>query len=85
MLRFHPDRTGHGIHPNQPGEPEVDAFLTHLAVNRRVAESTQNQALGAIRSRADIRLKGTWARSMPQIDTRLMAKRDLGIRSPLDV
>ena len=30
------------------GEPEVEAFLTHLAVNRRVAESTQNQALGAI-------------------------------------
>ena len=30
------------------GEPDVEAFLTHLAVNRRVAESTQNQALGAI-------------------------------------
>jgi site-specific recombinase XerD len=29
-------------------EAEVEAFLTHLAVNRRVAESTQNQALGAI-------------------------------------
>jgi hypothetical protein len=27
------------------GEPEVEAFLTHLAVHRRVAESTQNQAL----------------------------------------
>ncbi len=30
------------------GEPDAEAFLTHLAVNRRVAESTQNQALGAI-------------------------------------
>jgi integron integrase len=30
------------------GEREVEAFLTRLAVNRRVAESTQNQALGAI-------------------------------------
>lgn len=30
------------------GEKEVEAFLTHLAVNRRLAESTQNQALGAI-------------------------------------
>lgn len=30
------------------GAKEVEAFLTHLAVNRRVAESTQNQALGAI-------------------------------------
>jgi site-specific recombinase XerD len=46
--RFHHDRTGQWIHPNEMGEPEVEAFLTHLAVNRRVAESTQNQALGAI-------------------------------------
>lgn len=30
------------------GEPDVQTFLTHLAVNRRVAASTQNQALGAI-------------------------------------
>jgi site-specific recombinase XerD len=30
------------------GEPDAEAFLTHLAVNRRVAESTQNQALAAI-------------------------------------
>lgn len=30
------------------GEKDLEAFLTHLAVNRRVAESTQNQALGAI-------------------------------------
>jgi hypothetical protein len=30
------------------GEAEVEAFLSHLAVNRRVAESTQNQALRAI-------------------------------------
>ena len=48
LLRFHHDRTGQWIHPSQMGEPEVEAFLTHLAVNRRVAESTQNQALGAI-------------------------------------
>jgi integron integrase len=30
------------------GEAEVRAFLTHLAVERNVAASTQNQALGAI-------------------------------------
>ncbi len=30
------------------GAPEVEAFLTHLAVNRNVAASTQNQALAAI-------------------------------------
>ena len=30
------------------GEPEVSAFLSHLAVDRNVAASTQNQALSAI-------------------------------------
>ncbi len=30
------------------GAPEVEAFLTHLAVNRNVAPATQNQALAAI-------------------------------------
>jgi hypothetical protein len=30
------------------GEAEVEAFLTHLAVNRRVGKSTQSQALRAI-------------------------------------
>lgn len=35
-------------HPREMAKPEVAAFLTHLAVNRRVAASTQNQALNAI-------------------------------------
>ncbi len=48
FLRFHHDCVGEWIHPEKMGEPEVEAFLTHLAVNRRVAASTQNQALGAI-------------------------------------
>jgi integron integrase len=30
------------------GKPEIEAFLTYLAVDRRVAASTQNQALNAI-------------------------------------
>lgn len=30
------------------GEPEINQFLTHLAVKERVAASTQNQALSAI-------------------------------------
>jgi len=29
-------------------EPEVNAFLTHLAVKERVSASTQNQALSAL-------------------------------------
>lgn len=35
-------------HPKDMGEKEVRAFLTHLAVDKHVAASTQNQALSAI-------------------------------------
>lgn len=35
-------------HPRDMGADEVTAFLTHLAVNRNVSPSTQNQALSAL-------------------------------------
>ena len=35
-------------HPREMAEPEVNAFLTHLAVDGHVAASTQNQALCAL-------------------------------------
>ena len=35
-------------HPLEMGEPEINAFLSHLAVHGRVAASTQNQALCAL-------------------------------------
>jgi integron integrase len=35
-------------HPRELGPAEVEAFLTHLAVARRVSASTQNQAKSAI-------------------------------------
>jgi len=35
-------------HPQDMGTREVEAFLTHLAVNQNVAASTQNQALSAL-------------------------------------
>jgi len=35
-------------HPRDMGGPEVEAFLTHLAVAGRVAASTQNQAKSAL-------------------------------------
>ena len=35
-------------HPVDMGEPEVTAFLSHLAVDRQVSSSTQNQALAAL-------------------------------------
>ena len=43
FIRYHGTR-----HPATMGEPEVIAFLTHLAVERQVARSTQVQALGAL-------------------------------------
>jgi integron integrase len=35
-------------HPLEKGEKEITAFLTHLAVEKHVSPSTQNQALAAI-------------------------------------
>jgi integron integrase len=35
-------------HPSELGAPEIAAFLTWLASNRRVSASTQNQALSAV-------------------------------------
>lgn len=35
-------------HPKEMGKPEIERFLTHLALNRNVAPATQNQALNAI-------------------------------------
>lgn len=35
-------------HPREMGKAEVEAFLTHLAVNQNVSASTQNQALSAV-------------------------------------
>jgi integron integrase len=43
LIRFHGRR-----HPREMGAPEVEQFLTHLAVERKVSASTQNQALQAI-------------------------------------
>ncbi|KPK91986.1 MAG: integrase [Anaerolineae bacterium SM23_ 63] len=42
-LNFHNQR-----HPMEMGAKELEAFLNHLALDRRVAASTQNQALNAI-------------------------------------
>lgn len=43
FILFHGKR-----HPRDMGAPEVEAFLTYLAVRENVAASTQNQALAAI-------------------------------------
>src|SRR5512140_1298908 len=38
----------HKRHPDDMGAPEIQEFLTHLATQRGVAASTQNQALSAV-------------------------------------
>ena len=42
-IRYHGTR-----HPNELGETEIIAFLTHLAAEQRVSRSTQMQALSAL-------------------------------------
>lgn len=43
-IKFH----GAEKHPRYMGKQEIDAFLSHLAVNRKVSAATQKQALNAI-------------------------------------
>ena len=43
FILFHGKR-----HPLDMGEPEINQFLTDLAVNKKVSASTQNQALSAL-------------------------------------
>lgn len=42
-IRFHNKR-----HPKEMGKYEIESYLSHLATNRNVSASTQNQALNAI-------------------------------------
>ena len=43
FIHFH-----HLRHPRDMGQPEVEAFLTMLAVERKVSASTHRQALSAL-------------------------------------
>ena len=69
FLRFHRLR-----HPREMGSAEVNAFLTHLAVEGQVSASTQNQALSALLFlyrellERDLDLEGVvWARARPRL------------------
>jgi integron integrase len=44
FIKFH----GSQKHPMEMGKSEIEAFLSHLATNRRVAAATQRQALNAL-------------------------------------
>jgi hypothetical protein len=43
FILFHQKR-----YPKEMGAPEIQAYITYLAVERTVAASTQNQALSAV-------------------------------------
>jgi integrase len=43
FILFHGKR-----HPKEMGEPEINAFLSHLATGEHVGSNTQNQALAAL-------------------------------------
>jgi integron integrase len=47
-LRFHRNAAGRWTHPRELDASAVEAYLNHLARQRKVAGSTQNQALNAI-------------------------------------
>jgi integron integrase len=58
-------------HPAEMGEPEINAFLSHLAVRGRVAASTQNQALCALL----FLYRGVLERPFPDLERLVRAKR----------
>jgi len=62
-------------HPKDMGVPEIEEFLTHLAVDRNVSPSTQNQAFNALlflyRNVLNISLEGE----------KINAVRDIGVVS----
>lgn len=47
-ILFHKEKNGCFRHPKDMGSDEIQAFLSHLAIERHVSASTQNQALSAL-------------------------------------
>ena len=43
LKRFH-----HKQHPKTPGKPEIESFLTHLPVHRKISATTQNRSFNAL-------------------------------------
>ncbi len=70
-------------HPATLGEPDVSAFLSHLAVERNVAAATQNQALAALL----FLYKQVLGRDLAWLDGMVRAKRPVRlpvVLSPLE-
>ncbi len=74
FILFHEKR-----HPSGMGKAEVEAFLTHLAVERDVAAATQGQALSAIL----FLYQEVLAQALPWLDEVVRAKRPARLPSVL--
>ncbi len=69
-------------HPSEMGVPEIEAFLTHLAVKEHVVASTQNQALSALiflyhqvlQQPLDERIDAIWVKRSRKLPTVLTAE-----------
>jgi integron integrase len=66
FILFHGKR-----HPRELGDPEISAFLNHLAVVEGVAASTQNQALNAL----VFLYRAVLGRDAPELDDLVRARR----------
>ncbi len=66
FILFHDKR-----HPAEMGAVEISAYLTHLAVARKVSASTQNQALNAL----NFFYRNVLERDMGNLEGVVMAKR----------
>jgi integron integrase len=66
FILFHEKR-----HPASMGGPEIEAFLSHLAVDRQVSASTQNQALNAI----VFLYRRVLGESVPQLEAMVRARK----------
>ena len=48
FLRFHKNLAGDWVHPKEMVDAHINDYLNHLAVDRKVSRSTQNQAISGL-------------------------------------